>query len=542
MGAIGAKMHFDDRLATVLRHRATGSAMARIQYRQLLDLLGTIPIDARSLRIDKACERLSELAARIAPADRVAMLRDPGLRLRNPRIVAFLAGGEPSVAAAAIEQAQLTDNEWIDLAPALPIHARGLLRQRRSFNPKVEAVFDRLGMSQRSLPPAQSEVVINHTDPAPKASDPEEISAIVQRIEDFRRSRLNTIPTDSADDVQRPQAEHPRTQAFDFVTDSSGRVIWCDPGMAPMAVGLQLSSADWSANRQLRNALDQHQPINGALAEFSGAKAIAGLWQIDAKPCFDVMTGAYTGFAGRMRRPVNIAVPSPFAEPQQDSEADRMRQVLHELRTPVGAIQGFAEVIQQQMFGPAPHEYRALAASIASDAARILAGFEELERLARLESGRITAEAGTSNLATTLHNTITQLKPFTDSRNGGFTLTCEPETDYSVAIAEPALERLVWRLMGTIAGLTSPNEPLDLRLAEHTGTITLSLNLPKSMAMRPPDELPEAANENNKSALSTGMFGTSFTLRLASAEAKSVGGSLTRHEKYLELSLPGLTG
>ena len=33
-------MHFDDRLATVLRHRAAGEQAARTQFRQLLDLLG----------------------------------------------------------------------------------------------------------------------------------------------------------------------------------------------------------------------------------------------------------------------------------------------------------------------------------------------------------------------------------------------------------------------------------------------------------------------------------------------------------------------
>lgn len=33
-------MFFDDRLATVLRQRATGKGALRTQYRQLLDLLG----------------------------------------------------------------------------------------------------------------------------------------------------------------------------------------------------------------------------------------------------------------------------------------------------------------------------------------------------------------------------------------------------------------------------------------------------------------------------------------------------------------------
>ena len=43
-------MHFDDRLATVLRSAPSGEAMARVQYRQLLDLLGTLPVEAEGPR------------------------------------------------------------------------------------------------------------------------------------------------------------------------------------------------------------------------------------------------------------------------------------------------------------------------------------------------------------------------------------------------------------------------------------------------------------------------------------------------------------
>ena len=36
-------MYFDDRLATVLRARAGSERAARTQFRQLVDLLGTLP-------------------------------------------------------------------------------------------------------------------------------------------------------------------------------------------------------------------------------------------------------------------------------------------------------------------------------------------------------------------------------------------------------------------------------------------------------------------------------------------------------------------
>ena len=74
--------------------------------------------------------------------------------------------------------------------------------------------------------------------------------------------------------------------------------------------------------------------------------------------------------------PGNRVAPPPEGPTATSEAGDRMRQLLHELRTPAGAIQGFAELIQQQMFGSAPNEYRALAAavSVAGPAAAPAAG------------------------------------------------------------------------------------------------------------------------------------------------------------------------
>ena len=191
--------------------------------------------------------------------------------------------------------------------------------------------------------------------------------------------------------------------------------------MAPMAMGLRLASHEHDRPgqrpRELALALRHRQPVRGLVMQLSGAPGIAGRWQIDAAPAFEPGTGAYRGHAGRMRR--EAGAPARATATEVDSEADRMRQLLHELRTPVNAIQGFSEVIQQQLFGPAPHEYRALAASVAGDAARVLAGLEELERLARLESGRLTPEPMAASLPKS-SPAVNQLRAFTEPRGSGF--------------------------------------------------------------------------------------------------------------------------
>ena len=53
-------MRFDDRLATVLRLRTQGGAVARVQFRQLVDLLGTMPGEANGPTVDAAFNRLVE--------------------------------------------------------------------------------------------------------------------------------------------------------------------------------------------------------------------------------------------------------------------------------------------------------------------------------------------------------------------------------------------------------------------------------------------------------------------------------------------------
>lgn len=570
-------MHFDDRLGTVLRLRATGGAVQRIQYRQLLDLLGTLPSDARGQQLDAAYDRLSELAAKIPPEQRAATLRDAGLRLRAPRLVAALAAGEPAVAAAALQSAQLGTDEWLDLVPALPPSARPALRQRRDLPADVTNLLTRLGINDRGLPPAPSPVEAAepaalspaplHEPEAEAAPSPSEmaeapselaqdgatilpprptqgdgaIGAIVKRIEAYRRSKQVIDQVAANDSPRLPLGEEhvlqvpEEVRAFDFATDAEGRIVWSDPGVAPMVLGLRLAS--YAKADDFGQLMRRHQPLTAQAMTLEGAAAIAGKWQLDAAPWFDPLTGHYLGYRGRMRRP---AARAPLVPPVTDSEADRIRQMLHELRTPVNAIQGFAEVIQQQLFGPTPHEYRALAAGIAGDAARMLSAFEELERLARLDSGAMDLEAGETDLAEVIRGTVAQLSAHTQSRGSGFALKVEAE-QLPVALDRLEVERIVWRLLATLAGVCTPLEVLKLKLRSRGGMARIDLTLPEVLAKKDGDALFEAAAGTVPQVISAGVFGVGFALRLARAEARAAGGQLVRKDDKLRLTLPDLT-
>jgi signal transduction histidine kinase len=275
-------------------------------------------------------------------------------------------------------------------------------------------------------------------------------------------------------------------------------------------------------------------PLRGVRTTLVGPPEIAGEWRFDAAPAFDPATGQFSGYQGRMRRPA-MAPAAAASSPA----ADRMRQLLHELRTPVNAIQGFAELIQQQLFGPAPNEYRALAAGIAVDAARLLAGFDEVDRLARLETGALRLDDGSCDWREVIGQTLRRLEGVLRPRSARMDLALSGSA-FLVPLEEPEAAQLAWRLLATLAGALGPGEIIDLALTADGERVTLDADLPASLLGD--EDLFAATTPAQPRAVSAGAFGTGFTLRLARAEAASIGGELERRGDSLCLALPALTG
>jgi signal transduction histidine kinase len=535
-------MRYDDRLATVLRLVPAGPSVARIQLRQLIDLLGTMPSDARGDLVDAAYLRLTELAMRLPMAERTRILAQPGQRLRSPRLMATLCTMEPQVASAAIRAADLTQEQWLDLIPALPLAARGFLRDKADLPPAARTLLARLGVAHRALPDAAAELLLSDPlpepepepasarPPAPPPSGNDSIGAIVRRIEAFRRARKAAPPTDAPQlplegDVTPAQA----IRVFDFTSDAEGRILWAEGGVAPMVAGHLLAGEP-----ALALAIRQHQPFHALPLTLDGAEAVAGQWQVDGVPRFDPLSGRFVGHVGRMRR---LAVADAATPP--DGKGDRLRQVLHELRTPVNAIQGFAEIIQQQLFGPTPHEYRALAASIAADSARMLAGFEELERFARLDGGAMELASGHCDLTECVTATLARLAPQAHAR--GITLALDGLNQAPIALPVIEAERLIWRLLATLSTHAVTGEHLTATLARQDRRIVLELPLPATLAALDDEALFHSGTGGDGTGPWAGMFGTGFALRLAGAEARCAGGGMERQGGKLYLTLPGLT-
>ena len=555
-------MHFDDRLATVLRLRATGERAAKTQFRQLIDLLGERPQAGDRALKAAAYLRLIALGEMIPAKTRAAIVGESGWRFRNPELVKWFGEAHPHVAAAALYRAQLRGGEWAELIPKLPIRARGFLRHRRDLPREAVEVLDRLGVSDRALPePEPLELMeelapptegprqdiedappATEETPPPAAPEPrsapgkDDVRSLVERIEGFRRARAsgNAPPASDAEAPRLPMGDEDRGEPgpldhFIFSADSRGRIDWAEGTTAPMIVGTDLKTLGSSA---LVDAISRRQPLSNLRIALRGAPRIAGEWILDATPRFTRNEGRFFGYVGRLRR-----VAAEVAD-GREAAADRLRQLLHELRTPVNAMQGYAEIIQQQMIGPVPHEYRSIAATIAGDSAHILAGFDELDRLAKLEAGVLELEAGTCDFAAIARRQVMQLQTVLSPRVARFDAHLG-EASAPLALDQSEAEMLAWRLLATIAGATAAGETIRLDLDTAGDQIEFATTLPATL--REAEDVFSVETRPSTGALSAGIFGAGFSLRLARAEARSSGGELLRDGDLLVLSLPLLT-
>ncbi|MBH5322951.1 sensor histidine kinase [Aurantiacibacter sediminis] len=544
-------MQIDDRLTTVLRMRVDSDGVRRTQFRQLIDLLGTLPETAESELLRPAYARLSELMTHLPQEEQAAILREPGVRLRNPELVAYLAGGESKPAASAMATARLSDAQWLALIPELPMNARGFLRHRRDLSSDVKDLLARLGVqdlvlpdaginrSAAAVPPSPTPAVAPVSPASPTSDTTEGIGALLRRIEAFREERQGK-PVAPRLPLEEEELSASPLLGFEFATDTAGTVTWASGPIATLAVGLRLTSPMpgvlIDVDKRIAARLAAHQPITTAPINLAAAPDISGEWRMDAAPLFDAKDGRFTGYRGCLRRPIVSAEDAA----NDDSEGDAMRQVLHELRTPVNAIQGFAEIIQQQLFGPAPHEYRAHAAGISVDAAKLLAGFDEVDRLVKLDSGDLKPEEGESDLRLVVSDTVQRLQAFLRPRNAAFDLRVKG-SPFHVGLARPEAMALCWRLLATAAGAMGPGETIALRLAGNEKRVRLRMKIPPSLIDGTAKNLAAPADQQREKAISAGMFGPKFSFKLAQAEAEAAGGYLKCKQDRVTLVLPALT-
>jgi signal transduction histidine kinase len=537
-------LRFDDRLETALRQATSSQREVASNWRQLIDILSqnpqNFPFDLVATGLMQARRLLPETSI----AERLAAVKSLTGRIQSPPLVQLLAADVAPVASAAIMGAQLSDLQWSELIPQLPVRARGFLRNRNDLGPLTLRSLAIWSSADFVLPDNSMQAALPDISPEDSPQPAMRISDIVERIERLRRDRENAeapqLPLEGGEGVA---LDAPITE-IRFETDDMGTVSWVEGAPRGALVGVGISEpafADGPGPDAFgAAAFRQRMPLENVRMRLCGALIIEGDWRINAAPFFDAFSGRFRGYRGIFRRP--NAAESARIDPAITENGEHLQQLVHELRTPLGAILGFSEIIEQQLFGPVSSDYRVLARNIMNDAERLLAGFDDLSMAARIETGRFSVGQGTTDCSWLATRLAERLQGLSDSLSVTLNLAkADPVRPF--AIDNDLTERLFSRLLSAVIIGCEPGEELGGRFRTELGAMPVNrfvLSLPKKLQSLSEEELLGSVPLISDVPDQAPLLGLGFSLRLVRSLANNVKGDLRFYNETLILSLPAI--
>lgn len=512
-------MRFDDRLATVLAQQVATPHDRAVRWRQLVDLVARSGGEGDRDLLDRALDLIRGDARSIREPLRAATARAIAGQPVPIALLALFAADKLAVAAPLI-------------APAA-LEGEALGRIREAASPDVRRFIDNL-----YPPPAPA----TETAARPQASEDEEgpsISDVLARVEKVRAERASVpAPRPSrAPAAPPPSMPLPDTapSLFRWECSPGGEIEWVEGAPRGALVGrsIAMADADEGVDDCVERAFTVRAPFRDCTLELGDDGQLAGTWTISGAPAFAPTDGRFIGYRGVARRGPPEDEPAPVAEPGPVGH-DALREMIHEIKTPLNAIIGFAEIIDGQYFGPAHRRYRERAADIVINARSLLTAAEDLDFVARLQSQRSGGGEGT-DLAEFLPGFAEAL------REHGAKAEVSVDVDIAGAEGRSALDpeltnRLLHRFTEALLGAAEPGERLSCRVQASGSRCGISMTRPRATIMATKEDLLDP--EFTIGECDRDLLGLGFSMRLVNGLASLAGGGLEIGDDRFTLFVP----
>jgi len=264
--------------------------------------------------------------------------------------------------------------------------------------------------------------------------------------------------------------------------------------------------------------------------------------RITGIPVFDRETGRFTGYRGTARRPRVGERAETMGLLGSALSGDSLRQLAHEVRTPLNAIAGFAEMIERQMLGPAPRAYRERATAILEETQRLQDVLDDLNEAAQLDGGTAPHDPEEVDCAMLLARVTAALGPLAADKGVTIALAIAPHCR-GVMIDPTAAERMTTRLVSAAIGLARPGERIAVELSPGDGQKSetlLAVERPALIDGQDEPALFDACDIDGEEDGQPPLLGLGFTLRMVRGVAESCGGTLVIAPDQFRVRLPAI--
>lgn len=485
-------MRFDDRLTTVLEQPAAAIHDRAIRWRQLVELAARAPGEGERELIERALAVIRDDRDSVEERVRVATaLAIASLPLSADLVAAFSAD-RLTVAAPILAGARLTASEWRHVTASASAECRAFIAAMRA--------------DEAAVPPPDP--ASHHlTGPIPS------ISEVVARIERLRSSR-------ESDPAEAPAEAEGSPRLFRWECNEAGEIDWVEGAPRGALVGRSIAQGAVGAGvgRSVERAFASRAPFHDGVLELPRDASAGGTWKISGIPAFERSTGRFAGYRGVAER---------AAEGVAAADPTSLRELVHEIKTPLNAIIGFAEIISGEYLGPAEIAYRERANEIVAQARLLLGAIEDLDFAARIHSTNGNHHAR-ANLGELMEAMVAGLRETAAAFDVGLQAP-HATAGLVAAIDRDVAERLIQRMVGAVVARASAGETLRLGVDAEGDRCTVWIGRPAALGGMPDEQLFGSAED----ALSE-----EFPLRLARGLAHSAGVDIIVSEAAICLAFP----
>lgn len=490
-----------------------------VRWRQLVDLLSRPHDEIDPSLLDAALTMVRSGADEVPKAVRAATARSIAGRAAEPRLIAIFAADRLEVAAPLIAAAPLDQPGWDVVLAEASDEVAAFIQSLRGV----------------PAPPSPSEA---RAAPAAGEEPHPSIGEMVARIERLKSKReAEARPTAEETGIPTPGSAAAPTKGpnlFRWECDASGQIAWVEGAPRGALIGRSLPGEE-GAPRQLVRAFSDRLPFEDAALHLP-APAMEGEWRLSGIPAFSPTDGRFLGYRGVARRDGQAEPPalSPASPAAAMADADALRETIHEIKTPLNAIIGFAEIIDGQYLGPAHRTYRHRAAEIVAQARMLLAAIEDLDFAARLQ-GRAPEEMRATDLAEVLPPLAEELGNRALARDIRLRIVTSLG-DLRCGLEPDVANRLLRRFLGASVEAAANGELIEVDVRSSIHRLTLTVTRPMSTRHLSDTQMFDPSFQSEGEGLSR--LGLGFALRLVRGLARLTGGDLRLMTSEFQLMLP----